>query len=141
MKADDTKSPTMTPAQTAPGSTTGAATGTTTGAATTGAATTGAATTAGATGTSMGVVLSEADAKNWIGKPVYSSDGKKIGEVEGFRRGSDSNVVGLNAGIGGFLGLGETHVMLSSSQFKLEGDRVTTSVPSAEAKSLPKVVQ
>lgn len=97
--------------------------------------------TTAAAPSSMGIVLSDADAKNWIGKPVYSSDNQKLGEVEAFRRGSDGNVVGMNAGIGGFLGLGETHVMLSSSQFKLQGDRVVTSVSSAEAKALPKVAQ
>jgi hypothetical protein len=83
-------------------------------------------------------ILSQQDEKMWIGKPVYSSDQKKIGEVESFRRGPGGEVVGLNAGIGGFLGLGETHVMLTSSQFKLQGDRVVSDVPSADAKSLPK---
>ena len=86
-------------------------------------------------------MLSEADAKNWIGKPVYSSDNQKIGEVEAFRRGTDGNIVGLNAGVGGFLGLGETHVMMSSSQFKLQGDRVVTSVAASDAKSLPLVTK
>lgn len=97
--------------------------------------------TTAAAPSSMGIVLSEADAKNWVGKPVYSSDNQKLGEVESFRRGADGNVIGMNAGIGGFLGLGETHVMLSSSQFKLQGDRIMTSVTAAEAKSLPKVAQ
>ena len=84
------------------------------------------------------LVLSQADEKLWIGKPVYSSDQKNIGEVESFRRGANGEVIGLNAGIGGFLGLGETHVMLTSSQFKLQGDRVVADVLSADAKNLPK---
>ncbi len=84
------------------------------------------------------IILSQQDEKLWIGKPVYSNDQKKIGEVESFRRGPSGEVIGMNAGIGGFLGLGETHVMLTSSQFKLQGDRVVADVPSAEAKNLPK---
>lgn len=84
------------------------------------------------------IILSQQDEKVWIGKPVYSKDDKKIGEVESFRRGPSGEVVGLNAGIGGFLGLGETHVMMTSSQFKLQGDRVVADVNSADAKNLPK---
>ncbi len=93
---------------------------------------------AGATVKAGSIILSQQDEKVWIGKPVYSSDQKKIGEVESFRRGPSGEVVGLNAGIGGFLGLGETHVMMTSSQFKLQGDRVIADVPSADAKNLPK---
>jgi hypothetical protein len=93
---------------------------------------------ADATIKSGSIILSQQDEKVWIGKPVYSNDQKKIGEVESFRRGPSGEVIGLNAGIGGFLGLGETHVMLTSSQFKLQGDRVVADVPSAEAKNLPK---
>ena len=87
------------------------------------------------------IILSQQDEKQWIGKPVYSSDEKKIGEVTSFRRGPGGEVVGLNAGIGGFLGLGETHVMMTTSQFKLQGDRVIANVLSADAKSLPKAAQ
>jgi hypothetical protein len=85
------------------------------------------------------IILSEQDAKNWIGKPVYSKDQKKIGEVDSFRRGPGGEILGLNAGIGGFLGLGETRVMASPSQFKLQSDRVILDVLADEAKNLPKV--
>jgi PRC-barrel domain len=94
--------------------------------------------TADATIKAGSIILSQQDEKLWIGKPVYSKDEKKIGEVESFRRGPSGEVIGMNAGIGGFLGLGETHVMLTSSQFKLQGDRVIADVASAEAKNLPK---
>ncbi len=85
-----------------------------------------------------GITLSQAEAKTWIGKPVYSSDGKKIGEVESFRWTSDGKLAELNAGIGGFLGLGETKVSLLPAQFKLDTDRVVTTVLAADAKNLPK---
>jgi PRC-barrel domain len=84
------------------------------------------------------IILSQEDEKNWIGKPVYGNDQKKFGEVLSFRRGPGGEVVGMNAGVGGFLGLGETHVMLTSSQFKLQGDRIVADMPSTDAKSLPK---
>ena len=87
------------------------------------------------------LMLTADQAKTWIGKPVYSSDDKKIGEVVAFARGSDNKVTEMHAGIGGFLGLGETNVRLTPAQFQLQGDRVILNVTSAQAKDLPKVVK
>ena len=83
--------------------------------------------------------LTETEAKAWIGKPVYSNDQKKIGEVIGFQRDKDNNVSELHAGIGGFLGMGETQVVVTPAQMKLEADRVVVDIPSNQAKDLPKV--
>jgi hypothetical protein len=91
------------------------------------------------TAPSAGMVLSETEAKSWIGKPVYSSDGKNLGEVVDFQRDAAGNVIGMHAGIGGYLGLGQTRVSIMSSQFKLQGDRVVLEVTEATAKDLPKV--
>lgn len=85
------------------------------------------------------LMLTAEDAKNWIDKSVYSSDGKKIGEVVAFARGSDNKVTEMHADIGGFLGIGETRVRLLPTQFKLEGDRAVLNVTAAQAKDLPKV--
>lgn len=95
--------------------------------------------TASPTVTTTGIVLSDTEAKDWIGKPVYSSDNKKIGDVEAVKRGTNGQVIELHAGIGGFLGLGETHVRVVPLQFNLEKDRVMLNVASTEAKGLPKV--
>jgi hypothetical protein len=91
-------------------------------------------------GYGMNLALSDADAKAWVGKPVYSNDDKKIGEVEAFMRGPDNKVTEMHAGIGGFLGIGETHVVLKGNQVKFLTDRVIVDVPSAQAKELPKVI-
>jgi len=85
------------------------------------------------------LVLTDEQAKAWVGKPVYSKDDKKLGEVETIQRGPDNRITRLNAGFGGFLGIGETHVMLAPGQFKLEGDRVVISQTAVQAKDLPKV--
>lgn len=86
-----------------------------------------------------GLMLTEAQAKTWIGKPVHSSDGKKIGDVAAFARGTDNSVTEMHADIGGFLGLGETRVKLTPAQFKLEGDRAVLDLTAAQAKDLPTV--
>lgn len=85
------------------------------------------------------VLLTAEQAKGWVSKPIYSSDGENIGEVAAFARGSDDKVNEMHADIGGFLGLGETRVKLMPSEFKLSGDRVTVAMTAAQAKDLPRV--
>jgi hypothetical protein len=84
-------------------------------------------------------MLTEEQAKAWIGKPVHSSDGSKIGEVAAITRGSDNTITEMHADIGGFLGIGKTRVRLTSAQFKLQDDRVMLSVTADQAKTLPTV--
>jgi hypothetical protein len=88
--------------------------------------------------TNEGLVLTEAQAKAWIKKLVYSSDGKKVGEVTALKLDASGKVAELKAGIGGFLGMGETQVQLMPAQFKLENDRVVLLLTSEQVKSLPK---
>lgn len=85
------------------------------------------------------VTLTEDQAKEWVDKAVYSSDGKEIGEVYEFKRTADNKVTELHADIGGFLGMGETRVKLSPSEFKLQGDRVVLNLTEEQAKALPKI--
>jgi hypothetical protein len=85
------------------------------------------------------LMLTEEQAKVWIDKPVYSSDGSKIGEVAAIARGSDNTITEMHADIGGFLGIGKTRVRLTPAQFTLQDDRVMLSVTATEAKTLPTV--
>lgn len=85
------------------------------------------------------ITLTEGQAKEWVDKPVYSSDGKELGEVYEFKRSADSKVTELHADIGGFLGMGETRVKLSPSEFKLQGDRVVLNMTEEQAYALPKI--
>jgi hypothetical protein len=85
------------------------------------------------------MTLTEAQAKSWVDKPVYSSDNKQIGEVVAFKRGADNVVTELHADIGGLLGMGESRVKLMPTQFKLQGDRVILNLTQEQAKNLPKV--
>lgn len=85
------------------------------------------------------ITLTEAQAKSWVDKPIYSSDGKEIGEVVSIKRGADNAVLELHADVGGALGMGETRVKLMPAQFKLQTDRVVLNLTEAQAKDLPKV--
>jgi hypothetical protein len=99
----------------------------------------GATTAAPAKPLAPGVTLTDQQVKSWIGKPVYSSDNKRLGEIAEFKRGADNIVQEMRADIGGFLGMGETRVKLTPQQFKLEGDRAVLNVTQAQAKTLPQV--
>jgi hypothetical protein len=54
--------------------------------------------------------LTSKEAEGWIGKPVYSSDGTKLGEVAAFQRAADNNITEMDANIGGYLGIGEHRI-------------------------------
>jgi hypothetical protein len=95
--------------------------------------------TPAATTATAKVTLTEAQAKSWVDKPVYSSDNKQIGEVVAFKRGADNVVTEMHADIGGTLGMGESRVKLMPAQFKLQGDRVVLNLTQEQAKTLPKV--
>jgi hypothetical protein len=94
---------------------------------------------AGSEKVSAGLILTEDQANDWVGKPVYANDGKRIGDVAAFERGADDVVAEMHADIGGFLGLGETRVKLTPTQFELKDDRVIIDMTSEQAKDLPKV--
>jgi hypothetical protein len=85
--------------------------------------------------------LTSQEAEAWIGKPVYSSDGKKLGEVAAFQRSSDNKVTEMHADIGGFLGLGEHRIRLMPTQITLQSDRVVLDLTSEQAKQLPKIAK
>ncbi|HEY8247092.1 MAG TPA: hypothetical protein VIG38_07405 [Hyphomicrobium sp.] len=70
----------------------------------------------------------------WIGRAVYSSDGKHLGEVAAIAKDQ------VYADFGGFLGIGETRVLLSDDQIEgVKDNRVILKLTEAEAKSLPAV--
>lgn len=81
--------------------------------------------------------LTEAEAKAWIDKVIYSSDGKNVGEVAAFARDGSGNVTEMHGDVGGFLGLGETRVKFMPADFKLATDRVTLNLTAEQVKALP----
>ena len=85
------------------------------------------------------LALTEQDARAWIDRPIYSSDGQKLGEVAAFLRTADNKVSELQADIGGFLGIGEHRIRLAPAQFSLHSDRVVLDLTAAQVKELPKI--
>jgi hypothetical protein len=86
--------------------------------------------------------VTEEAAKEWIGRPVYSSDNKRLGDIAALQRGPDDKVSELRADIGGFLGFGETRVRITADQIKeVKDDSLVVTLTEAEAKSLPPIEQ
>jgi hypothetical protein len=83
------------------------------------------------TGTTTGTG-SLAASEEWIGRSVYSSDNKQLGEVAKLS-GSD-----IYVDIGGLLGIGETRALIKADQIKeARDDRIVLKLSEAEAKNLP----
>src|SRR5262249_50247145 len=45
--------------------------------------------------------LTEEQAKSWLRKPVFTKDGKELGQVAAFKRSADNTVLEMHADIGG----------------------------------------
>lgn len=68
----------------------------------------------------------------WVGRAVYSSEGKHLGEVAAI---ADDSVY---VDVGGFLGIGESRVLLTNNELgSVEPDRIVLKLTEAEAKKLP----
>jgi hypothetical protein len=87
------------------------------------------------------MILTQQEAEKWIGKSVYSRDGKDLGEVVAFKRGDDNSVMEMHADIGGFLGFGQHRISLTPEQFDLNDDRATLVMSSLEAGKLPAITE
>ena len=84
-------------------------------------------------------VLTEAAAKEWLGKQIYSSDNSDIGEISGFHLSADGNVDYFKADIGGFLGIGETQVQVTPAEFEMRDQKLYLSMTKEDALKLPRV--
>lgn len=83
------------------------------------------------TGTKSGS-LSASD--QWIGRSVYSSDGKDLGKISSVQAGD------VYADLGGFLGIGTARTLIKSSQIQeAKEDRIVLNLTEADAKNLPVV--
>ena len=81
------------------------------------------------TGTKAGTFTASDE---WIGRAVYSSDGKELGKVASVQQND------LNADLGGFLGIGATRTLIKADQIQdVKDDRIVLRLTEAEAKNLP----
>ena len=79
---------------------------------------------------------------NWIGKPVYSSDDKKIGEIIEIKRDPNDKVTDIYVDTGTFLGMGATRYRITSDQVQeVKPDGVVLTLKEVEAKPMPQATE
>lgn len=84
----------------------------------------------GAGTTTQGAAFTASE--EWIGRTVFSSDGKELGKVASLD-GSD-----ILVDLGGFLGLGATRTRIAPAKIQsVTEDRIVLSLSEGEAKNLP----
>jgi len=83
-------------------------------------------------------IVREDAAKSWIGRPVYSSDNKKIGEVIEIKRAPDDKVTEAYIDTGTFLGIGGTRYRVTSDQIQeVKPDGLVLTLKESEVRSAP----
>ena len=77
------------------------------------------------------------EARSLVDKPVYGSDGKKIGEINNVLIGKDGRARAAVIDVGGFLGVGEKKVAVDWKQLNISGDRIVVGMTKDQAKAAP----
>lgn len=73
----------------------------------------------------------------YMGWPVFSSDGEKVGEVVEVMPESDGQGKKLRVESGGFLGIGSKTVEITSDQYEAGQNRIELSMTAEQAQDLP----
>jgi PRC-barrel domain len=74
--------------------------------------------------------------QQWIGRSVYSSDGKELGKVAAVTKADSQSEITVD--MGGFLGLGAKPTLIKPDQIQEATDeRIVLTLTEAEAESLP----
>jgi hypothetical protein len=85
------------------------------------------------TGTKTGTLVPD---EQWVGRYVYSSDGKDLGKIASVKKSGTSSEIYFD--MGGFLGLGATRKGVTLDQIQdAKNDRIVLSLSEADAQKLP----
>ena len=86
----------------------------------------------------MKTVLTADEATGWIGRSIFSADGKKVGEVIEVKRDPENKVTELSVDTGTYLGMGATQYRVTSEQIQeVRPDGLVLTLKESEVKSLP----
>ena len=74
--------------------------------------------------------------QQWVGRYVYSSDGKDLGKIASVKQNGSSSELFFD--MGGFLGIGATRKSITSDQIQdVQNDRIVLRLSQAEAEKIP----
>lgn len=84
------------------------------------------------------LMVTESEVSSWLGRPVYSSDNVKIGEIVEINRGPDNRVTDIIFDSGTAMGMGAVRHRALASQFQqVKPDSVTLTVKETEVSTVP----
>lgn len=84
------------------------------------------------------VIITADQVKNWVGRPVFSQDNQKVGEIIDIKRGPDNKVTDIYFDAGSFLGAGAKRYHITSNQIEeIKPNGVTMTLKETEVKALP----
>lgn len=81
------------------------------------------------------IIVPADQVKDWIARPVYSSDNKKVGEIVELRRDPENKVTEAFIDTGNFLGIGAVRYRITSDQIQeVKPDSLTLKLKESEVK-------
>lgn len=87
---------------------------------------------------SQPIVVTQSEAAQWLGRPVYSSDNVKIGEIVEVNRGADDKVVDIIFDSGAAMGMGAVrHRALANQLREVKPDKISLTVTESEVATVP----
>jgi hypothetical protein len=86
----------------------------------------------------MKTFLTAENAKEWVGRPVFSSDGKQVGEVIEIKHDPDTKITEAYIDTATFLGMGASQYRVTSKQIEeITPEGLVLTLKESEVKSLP----
>lgn len=87
---------------------------------------------------SRDIIVTAAEERNWMGRPIFSRDNQKVGEVIEIKRGPDNRLTDIYFDAGTFLGMGAKRYHVTSNQIdEVKPSGVVMKLSETEVKALP----
>lgn len=87
------------------------------------------------------IIVTADEEKDWMGRPVFSNDNQKVGEIIEIKRGPGDRVTDIYFDAGTFLGLGAKRFHVTSDQIaEARPNGMVLTLKEADVKTLPSIV-
>jgi hypothetical protein len=85
-----------------------------------------------------GFIITADEVKDWLGRPIFTRDNQKVGEIIDIKRGPDGKVTDILFDSGAFLGMGAKRYHITGEQIRaMKPDGVVMSLDETQVKAMP----